>query len=181
MARLVALLVILSLLGPASTAPATQAAVTPEEVDYTKILIPGPGLPSVQELGLTNADLLKPHPAIYNTTTTLAGSGKPTCAKRPYKWCRKKDANACLNFLESFGSAAIIGISGGGSSLCKANKCNWMAKPQGGRTTSSYVKDIAIGGKKILQGCKNKDSSKVQGRNAARGNSNFIIEITGTS
>ncbi|KAK6335874.1 hypothetical protein TWF730_003248 [Orbilia blumenaviensis] len=64
----VALVYALTLFGVINAMPSPMAE---PEVDYVNALVPGEGLPSPQELGLTNEDLTKPIPNGIFTVTSL--------------------------------------------------------------------------------------------------------------
>ena len=64
--NIVAITAALSFFGAAIAAPAPAP-----EVDYAKLIEVAPGYPTIEELGLTNADLTKPIPGMTASFVSL--------------------------------------------------------------------------------------------------------------
>ncbi|KAK6355256.1 hypothetical protein TWF696_004371 [Orbilia brochopaga] len=173
---------ILSLWNAATAAPAPVDVTTAQGVDYTKLLVPGPGLPSVQELGLTNADLLKPLPGVETPSTrSLSKRFDLRCSTDTFQWCNGEDAKACYNYLKNLGKT-ICSVSGGDGasiSMCHVGPgigCDWRGVTWGVSSAASYCEDVAAGGLTIIQKC-SLEHGVVAGENAANGNGNLIVTI----
>ncbi|KAK6330406.1 hypothetical protein TWF696_003503 [Orbilia brochopaga] len=168
---------VLALLG------ATYAAPAPE-VDYASILIPGPGLPSVKELGLTNADLTKPLPTGVELNNGIeersANPGKelfkrydPFCGIADRGGCNANDAAACFNYLRNLNErrCEVSGVI----RMCVVGRCQWYGRSFGKGFASSFCRDVAWGGKWVLDNCNR--GGRISGSNAAGGNGNLVVDI----
>ncbi|KAJ6255955.1 hypothetical protein Dda_9246 [Drechslerella dactyloides] len=168
----VAIAFALALFGAAAAAPTTAPVI-----DYTKLVIPGPGLPSIAELGLTNEDLSKPVPELEHlmareseNPNTLFKRYDPQCWGGP--GCSRQEAEGCYNYLVKLGNTACK--SHGVIEMCRAGKCSWQGRTLIGREVSSPCMDAANGGIWVLHNCRN-----IRGSNAAWGNGAFAVDLLG--
>jgi len=166
-------LAVACILGLAIAAPAPSS--TPE-VDYAAILITGKGLPTVEELGLTSEDLLKPAPALAalrerDITDKLFKRYVPQCWGDPKCWYN--DALACYNYLASLGSTVCA--TSAITQMCRTSNCGWFARTATGGYVSSSCASVAAGGAWVLNNCNT--NNWVAGTNAAYNNGNFGVDI----
>ncbi|KAK6331405.1 hypothetical protein TWF730_004486 [Orbilia blumenaviensis] len=167
--NIVALTAVLSFFGAAIAAPAP-------EVDYAKLIEVAPGYPTVEELGLTNADLTKPVPEIDEIVARdmlLQKRYEPRCWGEPR--CTVNDARACYNYLNSIGGNRCE--VRGRVQMCKMGGCAWDARTLNNAFASSSCRDAALGGAWVLNNCIS--NNRVAGSNAAFGNGNLIVDIIG--
>ncbi|KAJ6255956.1 hypothetical protein Dda_9247 [Drechslerella dactyloides] len=169
---------VLALVGATIAAPAPTT-----EVDYASILIPGPGLPSVKELGLTNADLNKPLPSGVELTPGLEERSadpkelfkryEPFCGISGRGGCQEGDARACFNYLLKLDrtDCQVSGVI----RMCVVGKCQWYGRSFGKGFASSWCRDVAHGGNWVLNNCNR--NGRVSGSNAAGGNGNLVVDI----
>ncbi|KAM3498419.1 hypothetical protein MY10362_008261 [Beauveria mimosiformis] len=80
-------------------------AVLAGTVQYPEI-VPGPGLPSLESLGLTLEQLYKMKPASseVNARASFAPMFNPVCATDPKAYTAVTGLMACNNYLDSIGS-----------------------------------------------------------------------------
>ncbi|KAK6519077.1 hypothetical protein TWF281_003765 [Arthrobotrys megalospora] len=158
---------VLSLLVGALAAPAPEP-----KVDYTTIIETGPGLPTVKELKLTNADLTKPVPELARLMVrdVLDKRYTPQCWGEPK--CNYNDAIACYNYLNSLGSTTCA--ASGVVRMCYANGCAWYARSLNGYSASPCYK-AALGGAWVLNNCNS--GGRLSGSNAAYDNGNLAVDI----
>ncbi|KAF3908781.1 hypothetical protein ABW21_db0204781 [Orbilia brochopaga] len=163
---------------------ATYAAPAPE-VDYASILIPGPGMPSVKELGLTNADLTAPLPSDVELLARDVEEGSanpehnlfkrydPFCGISGRGGCNTNDATACFNYLKNLNErrCEVSGVI----RMCVVGRCQWYGRSFGKGFSSSFCRDVAWGGKWVLDNCNR--GGRVSGSNAAGGNGNLVVDI----
>ncbi|EWC45982.1 hypothetical protein DRE_04775 [Drechslerella stenobrocha 248] len=157
---------VLSILGAVTAAP--TAADT--EIDYLSVIEVGPGFPTPQELGLTNADLSKPIPASIVSRDLLSKRAPAACWGNPK--CHVNDARACFNYLQGLGGRRCE-PSNGRVQMCKIGGCAWDARG----TRGSSCSDAALGGAWVLNNCNG--GGWVAGTNAAFGNGDMIVDVIG--
>ncbi|KAF9259945.1 hypothetical protein L218DRAFT_1055494 [Marasmius fiardii PR-910] len=145
-------------------------------VEDSRVVIPGPGLPSLESLGLTSADL-------YARTLTelemrsLMARFPLMCNEVPK--CSVGDAVACYNYLNALGHQACT-VNGENVTFCTAGGCHWFGSNiSGGGSASSYCSDVAIGGNVVINNCQG--GGQVSGANAANGNGNLVVTISSES
>ncbi|KAJ3495807.1 hypothetical protein NLG97_g3127 [Lecanicillium saksenae] len=126
-------------------------------VQYPEV-IPGPGLPSLESLGLTSEELwTKPFPEIEEGK--LVARFEPFCSFPDRAYTSVNDLRACYNYLNALGSTAceidpdhIVGMcSSGGATVYGASLV--------GHRTSSKCEDVAKGLLWVVQGCTRSDQS----------------------
>ncbi|EPS44520.1 hypothetical protein H072_1500 [Dactylellina haptotyla CBS 200.50] len=167
----ITLTAVLSVFGSAVAVPA------PKEVDYASLIQTGPGLPTIAELGLTNADLTKPMPAeldpVLAARDALEKRYNPQCWGEPK--CNINDARACFNYLNNLGGTACSVT--GRVQMCKMGGCAWDARTLNNGFASSSCSNAALGGAWILNNCNG--GGRTAGSNAAFGNGNLVVDIIG--
>ncbi|EAU84143.1 hypothetical protein CC1G_08684 [Coprinopsis cinerea okayama7 len=160
---------------------ATAAVVAlPADVDD---FVPGPGLPSLEELGMTKEDLYKPIPeeVLKSIQAEYGGLTKrytPTCGST--NRASHADAVACYNYLNGLGTTScVVPNNAGGAgniNFCKIGSAYWTGSCLAGTCPgSSYCRDVARGGLWVLNNCN--VGGQVRGSNAAWGNGNLIVGI----
>jgi len=149
----------------------------PAEVTHFPKVIAGPGLPTPESLGLTSEELYTrvPSPDVMSQIAPLfnleCGEVPPACAV--------SDAVACANFLIALGQQACV-VNGENVEFCTAGSCHWFGSNiSGGPSASSFCVDVATGGNVVIDVCQGFGS--VDGANAANGNGNLIVTISGES
>ncbi|KAF3919790.1 hypothetical protein ABW20_dc0109057 [Dactylellina cionopaga] len=166
----IAIAAALGLLGTVTAAP---APVT--EIDYVSLIETAPGYPTVQELGLTNADLMKPVPALDGLVARemLEKRYQPQCWGEPK--CGLNEARACFNYLNSIGGNNCD--VNGRIQMCKLQGCAWDARTLNNGFARTSCSNAALGGAWVLNNCNG--GGRTSGTNAAFGNGNMIIDIIG--
>ncbi|KAK6330407.1 hypothetical protein TWF696_003504 [Orbilia brochopaga] len=169
----VAIASVLALFGAAAAAP-TSAPV----VDYTKLIIPGPGLPSVAELGLTNEDLTKPVPGLEQLMARESENPNAVFKRyTPQCWggpaCSWSDAQGCYNYLVGLGNRPCK--TSGIDQMCRVNGCSWQARTLNSREVSSPCSNAANGGAWVMNNCR----GNIRGSNAAWGNGDLAVDLIG--
>ncbi|KAJ7738041.1 hypothetical protein DFH07DRAFT_892731 [Mycena maculata] len=140
-------------------------------------VIPGAGLPSLESLGLTSAELYMRVPTPLQIKT-LEARFNILCGEVPPA-CSVADAVACSNFLAALGTTACT-VNGENVMFCTAGPCNWFGSNiSGGPSASSFCSDVATGGNVVINTCQG--NGFVDGANAANGNGNLIVTISGES
>ncbi|KAJ7923651.1 hypothetical protein B0H13DRAFT_1979748 [Mycena leptocephala] len=137
-------------------------------------VVPGPGLPSLESLGLTSADLYKTVPT--TAERSIEARFPLMCGQVPPA-CKVADAVACYNFLKALGTKACT-VTGDNTAFCHAGGCNWVGSSLSGTgSDSSFCRDVAAGGKKVIDSCQG--NGFVDGSNAAGGNGFLAVTISG--
>ncbi|KAG2008098.1 hypothetical protein CC2G_013564 [Coprinopsis cinerea AmutBmut pab1-1] len=198
MVKPLSLLSVVSLVAGAFALP--QASGISDEA-ATLDFKPGPGLPTLEELGLTTEDLLKPIPeevlaSVQADHASLdAGSGSsassdgsssltkrqwtPAC-KGPHR-ASLASANACYNYLLSLGTTACTVPDSGSVWLSLITMCEIGDAKVTGKCfppncpASSWCQHAAHGVAWVMQNC-NVDNF-VGGEQAAWGNGHLIIGV----
>ncbi|EAU84142.1 hypothetical protein CC1G_08683 [Coprinopsis cinerea okayama7 len=165
---------------------ATAVVALPADVED---FVPGSGLPSLEELGMTKEDLYKPIPeeVLQSIEAEYGGLTKrwsPTCRTSglvPYA-----GALACYNYLDSLGTTPCVVPFNtqnpnwlAKTTFCQALGAFWTGTCLAGTCVdhgSSYCRDVARGGLWVLTHCKN-SNNQLNGNNAAWGNGNLIVDI----
>ncbi|KAH9478526.1 hypothetical protein JR316_0008981 [Psilocybe cubensis] len=154
----------------------TNATPSPSnEPDYPEV-IPGPGLPSLESLGLTSADLHR------NRTMSKAFSDSAeflvVCIAGG-STVSVGNAQACVNYLANLGTTdcgvpanpgVISFCVSGDASICGTNI--WG----NGQEVHSWCSDVAISAQAIVNGCQ-VTSGQVEGYAPAAQNSNLQVDV----
>ncbi|KAF3906026.1 hypothetical protein ABW21_db0205572 [Orbilia brochopaga] len=173
--------VVISVLCLAGTAFAAPAPISEAEIDYVNILIPGEGLPTPTELGLTNADLTKPIPHGLQPSYGISARDNNILMKRHEcrsdHLCNIGDSIACFNYLLSLNETPC-NVGKIQNQMCNTNGCRWIGQAENAETTSSFCRDVAWGGKVVNDNC-GRGNNQVGGSNYAGGNGFLKVTIAG--
>ncbi|KIM21876.1 hypothetical protein M408DRAFT_79877 [Serendipita vermifera MAFF 305830] len=160
-----------TLLGGVSAFP------SPEE--YPEV-IPGPGMPSLESLGLTSKDLynaIEPENilTIFIVQEGLVPRFTRICTDNGCGRVPKADAQACINYLRGLGSKRC-GVPHENIVMCRAGQAIVSGSNiRGGGEVSSACSDVATGGQGIINNCN--WGGKIAGADAAYGNGDLIVSI----
>ncbi|KAK6526506.1 hypothetical protein TWF694_005089 [Orbilia ellipsospora] len=165
----ISIAIVLSFLGDTTAAPAPAP-----EVDYVSLIKTGAGLPTVRELGLTNADLTKPLPRhskpALNNRDSLEKRYTPKCWDGPR--CNRTDILVCYNYFSSLEFHPCI--AGRNAPACSMGGCGWWFNTDDGLPIAVDCHDVALSGAWVLNNCQGNLTS---GSNAAQSDDRFIINI----
>ncbi|KAF9564235.1 hypothetical protein CPC08DRAFT_789407 [Agrocybe pediades] len=159
---------------------AVQVSAAPA-ADATVEIIPGPGLPSLQSLGLTSADIFRMSAersvtARNEVETSLTKRIDTTCQNIAGHTVSAANAAACVTFLRNLGTQAC-GVNGDNVIFCQAGDAAiGGSNVSGGPSASSFCSDVAIGAQNILNAC-TMSNGQVEGFAAANGNSFLVVSI----
>lgn len=114
-----------------------HAGPIPKEIEE---VIPGPGMPSLAELGLTSADLYEMSPVPLNSLEERALVKRATCRLPGTNYCQTANAQACVNYLNSLGTRSCVAQYWPPADMCVAGQCHIYGRTPGNRPfeTSSY-------------------------------------------
>ncbi|KFY34439.1 hypothetical protein V494_06774 [Pseudogymnoascus sp. VKM F-4513 (FW-928)] len=166
-----------------------SAAAAPAPVDE---LIPGPGMPSLESLGLTRKDLVEMGrvkiPESYNAHRTRSAllSGKraeiasiPTCEDN-YK-LPKAGAQVCINYIKALGSKSCAVSGGFVQQMCFDNGAAIMgANIKNLPSVASACSDVAIAAQWVYDNCGIDGTDMNAGAHFAQGNGDLLISIVPT-
>ncbi|KAK6532775.1 hypothetical protein TWF281_006951 [Arthrobotrys megalospora] len=164
---------LISALGFIGAVNAIPAPIAQPEVDYVNALVPGEGLPTPAELGLTNEDLMKPMPNGI--------SERDNVLQKRYKCrftnvCKVSDSTACFNYLLRLNTKNCR-ATGRPTQFCRMGGCSWIGQAENASSASSYCRDVAHGGNTVNQRCRL--GSIVGGYNYAGGNGHLRVTLAG--
>ncbi|EPS37496.1 hypothetical protein H072_8761 [Dactylellina haptotyla CBS 200.50] len=162
------------LISATSLVGAVSAVPVQKEIDYLSILIPGEGLPTPQELGLTNKDLNKPMPRCMLPSNDNVLKKRSEC--RQNNTCSLSDSTGCFNDRLSLNETPCQ-VDGRPKQMCLVGSYSWIGNAEGVPSASSYCRDVAHGGNAV-----NNDSrfgDRVGGSKYAGGNGNLKVNIAG--
>ncbi|KAJ2980575.1 hypothetical protein NQ176_g2556 [Zarea fungicola] len=150
------------------------AAAPAAESKYPEV-IPGPGLPSLESLGLTSEQLYTmPIPkefAAFKTSLNIDG----TCGPEDSRYTDVNGIIACFHYLQNLGTTPCV--AGENTRMCEAGDAVVIGSSIGGGS-SSYCSDVALGALWVIDHCTRPDQS-CAGYQAANGNGNLIV-VTGS-
>ncbi|KAF9564236.1 hypothetical protein CPC08DRAFT_705406 [Agrocybe pediades] len=145
-------------------------------------IIPGPGVPSLQSLGLTSAEIFRMSAersvtARNEVETSLTKRIATTCQNIAGHTVSAANAAACVTFLRNLGTQPC-GVSGDNIIFCQAGDAAiWGSNVGGGPSgASSFCSDVAIGAQNILNAC-TMSNGQVEGFAAANGNGDLVVSI----
>ncbi|KAK6338719.1 hypothetical protein TWF696_009531 [Orbilia brochopaga] len=174
---IVALVFTFSLLGVTAAihiyVPAASETVstTVEKPDYTEHPIQGPVPKPVQGPGISIAH------SKNSTSNSLDKRINTQCNDTKDMWCSFPAATACYDMLMNQNPDALITVNYMKPQwLCHFENCTWWGWGEIKGPTASIRRDIAKGGKVILDKC-TRGPGVVRGWNAAWGNGDFIVNI----
>ncbi|KAH8106140.1 hypothetical protein BXZ70DRAFT_1004419 [Cristinia sonorae] len=142
-------------------------------------VIPGPGLPSLESLGLTSADL-------YSGTSVASLDARDELSSEFTRVCNdngcgrvpRADAQACVNFLRNLGTTACV-VGQTSTVMCTAGRAVVTGTNLSGQSSvSSFCQDVATGAQNVVTFCAD-SNGLVAGADAAFGNGNLIVSIEG--
>lgn len=172
-------------------APAVFAAPknSQSEGDHFPEVIPGDGLPSLKSLNLSSADLYDPNhgarfgfddsdDAVDNAAEAAAGAGH---CRTYFTRTPVSGARACRNYLAHVVGWKKCSLHKGKDGLWEATFCSsGDAVIVGGNPAhgaASDCRDVAFGVQWVINHCTH--DGKVRGQQAAAGNGNLIVGVTG--
>jgi len=140
---------------------------------------PGPGLPSLQSLNLTWAQLIDRRPPVAATDDD-AGLASRDVEKRWVSYCTYNDpinwsdSEHCWSYLYGLGST-VCGVNNGGV-FCRSGAVSWLGitEDQGYHTTS--CRDISDSGRWVLDYCWS-NSQRVEGAHSAWANNMIYVVV----
>ncbi|EAU89072.1 hypothetical protein CC1G_11912 [Coprinopsis cinerea okayama7 len=144
---------------PQGNLPAIDALDRLPVIDECPEVTPGPGLPSLESLNLTSADLCKPPEEFIASLGEV--EEEPRLAKRYTPWCggssvvTLSNALSCYNYLYALGDTACV-VPPSGSRFCTASgwlPAAWYGTSVDGTTTQSTCRDVARGGAWVINNC----------------------------
>ncbi|KAK6343022.1 hypothetical protein TWF718_008400 [Orbilia javanica] len=179
--------ILISALGLLGAVNAIPAPIPEPEIDYVNALIPGEGLPSPKELGLTNEDLTKPLPNGFSKRDNVLQK-RYQC--RFTDVCNLNDSRACFNYLLRLNERSCTATRRP-TQFCRIGRCSWIGQAEGRNTASSYwqvspqpnqsvrlkPRDVAHGGNTVNNRCRL--GPIVGGYNYAGGNGYLRVTIAG--
>ncbi|KAH8704358.1 hypothetical protein GQ44DRAFT_764154 [Phaeosphaeriaceae sp. PMI808] len=159
-------------LGAVSANPLGARDAVPE-------VIPGPGLPSLESLGLTSAELhAMGLPDIPKDEMHILFDAK--CGPSEGAYGPIGDSIACYNYLRSLGTT-LCGVRGPGwpvVEMCRSGNAHVIAQTLTGNNEASYCSDVAQGLLWVFDHCTRNDRQDVAGFNSPNGNGNFVVGVT---
>ncbi|KIJ64457.1 hypothetical protein HYDPIDRAFT_40205 [Hydnomerulius pinastri MD-312] len=139
-------------------------------------VIPGPGLPSLESLGLTSEELFAKGPP---ATKRGEVEKRYTNVCQTYSTGSVDNVIACFNYLEALGTKAC-GVNGDNVIMCTAGDAEVSGSNiSGGPSASSYCSDAALGVQWIFTYCNS--GGRVGGSAAANGNGFLIMSVDNIS
>ncbi|UNI21109.1 hypothetical protein JDV02_007127 [Purpureocillium takamizusanense] len=168
-------------LSSAVLALASLALVRGLAVSYPEV-IPGPGLPSLAELGVTSAELysmgLPPHSAATRHLAGRAPTFEPRCGPSDGAYANVNDIIACYHYLDRLGGQACgTGDNYAVVEFCRAGSGHIIGQALTSRSTSSSCSDVAIAALYTIDHCTRPDQT-VAGFQAAYGNGDLVVGCT---
>jgi len=143
-------------------------------------IIPGRGLPSLESLGLTSADLYeRGMPALARGNDGLDlesfSLAKRAATCETFSVAPLNDVMACFNFLNSIGTHSCS-VNGDNALFCHAGQAVITGSNVSGTgNAASLCSDVALGLKAILATCN--VGGQVGGNNAANGNGFLTVGV----
>ncbi|KAJ6785765.1 hypothetical protein PWT90_06610 [Aphanocladium album] len=140
-------------------------------------IIPGPGLPSLESLGLTSAELrAMPRPTSDHNegARSLDKRWTNTCAISNAAYTNVDDLWGCYNYLNSLGTTRC-GINEGQENIrmCEHGDAHVSGSNPTRRAVSSYCSDVATAVRWVIDNCARGNTRA--GDAAAWGNGDLII------
>ncbi|OAA71187.1 hypothetical protein ISF_01738 [Cordyceps fumosorosea ARSEF 2679] len=152
-----------------TTAAAPAGATTEQQPE----VIPGPGMPSLQELGVTSAELYQqglPKPA---ELSVLSANFNPICGPNESRYTNVNGLVACFHYLQKLGTQQCK-VPSEHSVFCRAGDAVVLGQAANLHGASSYCRDVATGLLYTIDHCTRPDKS-CAGAQAAGGNGNLIV------
>jgi len=155
---------------------------------------PGPGLPSLESLGMTWAALIEPRgPEMPVAAAAASGVADgdalerrglerrytPTCKTGAADAINYNNGILCFNYLSGLGSTSCVVNSS--AQFCVSGATRWQGWSQSGTWDSTTCKQVADGGRWVLDHCCNWVFNfgwiNREGTNAAWNKENIIVRI----
>ncbi|KAF2855638.1 hypothetical protein T440DRAFT_513742 [Plenodomus tracheiphilus IPT5] len=137
-------------------------------------VVPGPGLPSLESLGLTTAQLYE-MPLPKNASDEVGVNFVPRCGPSESAYANVNGVIACYNYLKRIGQTRCPASGNAAvSHFCYAGDAEVSAQSISGKDESSSCSDVATGVLWIVDHCTRGDQT-VAGFNSAAGNGNLIV------
>ncbi|KAF7137034.1 hypothetical protein CNMCM5793_006838 [Aspergillus hiratsukae] len=170
----------------AFAAPASDTVNTSEVDNGEWEVVPGPGLPSLESLGLTSAELRDPdflsknglEDNLIEDLELEAAMFPPQCQPRYFVPAPIAQARSCRNYLKKLGTKPCK-VTGPGNPttaqtvFCRAGVTQIYGHAAPG--TSSYCKHVAIGATWTIDNCAK--NGRVAGLAAAYGNGDLQVAV----
>lgn len=185
-------------------APSPLETASQELLRHSLIITPGPGLPSLKELGIVAADLLpdlsaeqelgSTHRTSSSDSSSSSVDAVHTLSRRFTPKCYKTNgaklqlARACQNYLNQISGQSCV-AKGGWAYMCNATAGDEHAfvrgRPDSVAETSALCGNVAKGMDWLFDhcpkvGCDPAKDCLVAGENAAFANGNLVFEIVGS-
>ncbi|KAF3490709.1 uncharacterized protein GIQ15_00226 [Arthroderma uncinatum] len=154
---------------------ANAATIPSTEERAVRKVIPGPGMPSLESLGVTSEELYQQTTSTeaFKAMASLATQGQPSCLLGRY--CTYEDALACHHYLARLGTQNCT-VGRTIVIMVTAGNCRFEAVNIGGNpSTTSHCVDVAIGTSWMFAHCRVENS--INGANAANGNGDLFVVI----
>ncbi|OBT61319.1 hypothetical protein VE03_09526 [Pseudogymnoascus sp. 23342-1-I1] len=142
-------------------------------------VIPGPGLPSLKELGITSEDLYKMgRPDSSVKTPSIQARFEPKCGPSDNAYVNVNGIIACYNYLKNVGDRNCATPSGlGVAHFCYSGEAEVSGQSYDQKSYSSKCHDVADAVLWSVDHCTRADQL-VAGFQAATGNGNLIVGST---
>ncbi|KFY82089.1 hypothetical protein V500_10829 [Pseudogymnoascus sp. VKM F-4518 (FW-2643)] len=143
-------------------------------------IIPGPGLPSLKELGITSADLYKMErpDSLSLESSSIEARFDPKCGPTNSAYTNVNDIVACYHYLKKLGNKRCTAPPNLGiAHFCYAGKGEVSGQALTSKGGSSYCKHVADAVLWSINHCTRGDK-KVAGHQAATGNGELIVGST---
>ncbi|KAF2023234.1 hypothetical protein EK21DRAFT_95076 [Setomelanomma holmii] len=138
-------------------------------------VIPGDGLPSLESLGLTSADLYAMGlPATPGDEMSVMFDAR--CGPSDGAYTNVNGIIACYNYLRNLGTTNC-GVKGPGAPVtefCRSGDAHATGQSITGNDESSYCRDVAAGLLWVINSC-TRPQQDCAGFNAASGNGNLVV------
>lgn len=142
-------------------------------IEYPEVR-PGPGLPSLESLGLTSEQLYNMPPPL-TLDTKFSPFFNPVCGPDDKAYTSVKSLIACMNYLQNLRTQDCVVPSGRVSvRFCSSGDAHINGVSITGRSESSHCQDVAKGALYVIDHCTRPDES-CAGAAAAFGNGNLIV------
>lgn len=159
------------------------------------MVYPGPGLPSLESLGLTSANLfdngfMKAYLANITTDTGTKRSEANTASSQEqilqcqseYGFATQSGATACVNYLTALGTQECVApATANGVNFCYTVNDGITSYISGYNGAQSYCRDVATGAAEVVFKCSGCEPNCLSaGANAAYGNGDLTVLVWGT-
>ncbi|KAM3511614.1 hypothetical protein MY11210_004768 [Beauveria gryllotalpidicola] len=148
-------------------------SAAPAGEQYPEV-IPGPGLPSLEELGLTSAELYQlPVPKLPSADHTMSALYNPVCGPQDSRYTNVNGIIACYHYLNNLGTQDCK-IDRETSHFCYAGDATVLGQARYWQGASSHCRDVAGAVLWTIDHCTRPDQS-CAGIQAANGNGDLLV------